>query len=118
MFEEYFVLKKKNISNLPISGLMETVKVKSVSLNVYYMVGDFGKKFAEKKLRTLGIFFFFGSVNNSFSLYVLNLGNFLRIYLKLVSPINELIMENYPSENSSVIKNVINVKRVTKKITK
>ena len=59
MFEEYFVLKKKNISNLPILGLMETVKVKSVSLNVYYMVGDFGKKFAEKKLRTLGIYIFF-----------------------------------------------------------
>ena len=35
MFEEHFVLKKKN-SQLPISRLMETAKVK---------VGNFGKKF-------------------------------------------------------------------------
>ena len=34
MFEEHFVLKKENISHLPISRLMKTVKEKSVSLNV------------------------------------------------------------------------------------
>ena len=114
MFEEYFVLKKKNISHLPISNLMETVKVKSISLNVYYMVGDFGKKIEEKKAENFGNIFF-DSVNNSFSIYVLYLDNFLRIYLNLVNPINELIIENYLSENDSVVKNV---KKVKEKITK
>ena len=47
MFAEHFVLKKKSISHLPISRLMETVKLKSVSLNVYHMVGDFLKKAEE-----------------------------------------------------------------------
>ena len=105
MFEEHFVLKKKN-SQLPISRLMETAKVK---------VGDFGKKFTEKRQRTLEIFFFV-SVNNSFSLYVLHLENFLRIYVNLVSPINELRIENYLSECGS--KDSINVKRVKEKIAK
>ena len=116
MFEEYFVLKKKNISHLPISNLMETVKVKSISLNVYYMVGDFGKKIEEKKAEDFGNIFF-DSVNNSFSIYVLYLDNFLRIYLNLVNPINELIIENYLSENGSVVKNVKNVKeKITKRV--
>ena len=43
------------------------------------------------------------------------LENLLRIYLNLVNPINELIIENYLSENGSVVKNV---KKVKEKITK
>ena len=102
------------MSHLPIPRLMETVKVKSVSLNVYYMVL---KNIFRKKSWELWKYFF-GSVNNSFSLHVLYLDNFLRIYLNLVSPINELIIENYLSENNSVVKNVANVKKVKEKITK
>ena len=102
------------MSHLPIPRLMETVKVKSVSLNVYYMVL---KNVFRKKGWELWKYFF-GSVNNSFSLHVLHLENFLRIYLNLVSPINELIIENYLSENNSVVKNVANVKKVKEKITK
>ena len=49
MFEEYFVLRRKKIEHLSILKLMDMVKVKSVLLNSYYMVGDFGKKIAEKK---------------------------------------------------------------------
>ena len=79
------------------------------------MVEDFGKKFPEKKAENSGNIFF-DSVNNSFSLYVLYLENFLRIYLNLVSPINELIIENYLSENGS--KDSINVRRVKEKISK
>ena len=79
------------------------------------MVEGFGKKFAEKKAENSGNIFF-DSVNNSFSLYVLYLENFLRIYLNLVSPINELIIENYLSENGS--KDSINVRRVKAKISK
>ena len=79
------------------------------------MVDDFGKKFPEKKAENSGNIFF-DSVNNSFSLYVLYLENFLRIYLNLVSPINELIIENYLSENGS--KDSINVRRVKAKISK
>ena len=79
------------------------------------MVEDFGKKFPEKKAENSGNIFF-DSVNNSFSLYVLYLENFLRIYLNLVSPINELIIENYLSENGS--KDSINVRRVKAKISK
>ena len=95
---------------------METVKVKFVSLNVYCMVGDFGKKKnTEKKAENFGNTFF-DSVNSSFSPYVLYLENFLRIYLNLVSPINKLIIENYLFENGS--KDPINVKRVKEKITK
>ena len=93
---------------------METVKVKSISLNLYYVVGDFGKKIEEKKAENFGNIFF-DSVNNSFSIYVLYLDNFLRIYLNLVNPINELIIENSLSENDSVVKNV---KKVKEKITK
>ena len=73
------------------------------------------KKLQKKKLRTLEILFF-DSVNNSFSLYVLYLENFLRLYLNLVSPINELIIENYLFGNGC--KDSINVKRVKEKITK
>ena len=68
-----------------------------------------------KKAENFGSIFF-DSVNNLFSLYVLYLENFLRIYLNLVSPINELIIENNLSENGS--KDSINVKRVKEKITK
>ena len=42
----------------------------------------------------------------------------LRTYLNWVSPIHERIIENYLSENSSVVKNIANVKRVTEKIAK
>ena len=38
--------------------------------------------------------------------------------MNLVSPINELIIENYLPENNSVVKNVANVKKVKEKITK
>ena len=59
IFEEhFFFLKKKNISHFPISRLMETVKLKSVSLNIYYMVGDFGKKITEKKAENFVNIFF------------------------------------------------------------
>ena len=43
------------------------------------------------------------------------LENLLRIYLNLVNPINELIIENYLSENGSVVKNVKKVKEKTTK---
>ena len=58
MFEEHFVFKRKNIEHLPISKLMDMVKVKSVPLNVYYMVGNFAKKFADKKAENFGNIFF------------------------------------------------------------
>ena len=96
---------------------MNLVKVKSVSLNVYFIVGDFGKKFAEKKAENFGNIFF-NCVNNSFSLYVLYLQNFLRIYLNLFSPINELIIENHLSENSSVVKDAFKIRKVKEKIIK
>ena len=102
------------MSHLPIPRLMETVKVKSVSLNVYYMV--LKNIFRKKSWELWKYFFCF--FYNSFSLHVLYLENFLRIYLNLVSPINELIIENYLSENNSVVKNVANVKKVKEKITK
>ena len=93
---------------------MNLVKVKSVSLNVYYIVGDFGKKFAEKKAENFGNIFF-DFVNNSFSLYVLYLEY---IYLNLFSPISELIIENHLSENSSAVKDAFKIRKVKEKIAK
>ena len=116
-FAEHFVLKGKNIEHLPISKLMNLVKVKSVSLNVYYIVGDFGKKFAEKKAENFGNIFF-DCVNNSFSLYVLYLENVLRIDLNFFSPINALIIENHLSKNSSVVKDAFKIRKVKEKIIK
>ena len=107
-------MKGKNIEHLPISKLMNLVKVKSVSLNVYYIVGDFGKKFAEKKAENFGNIFC-DCVNNSFSLYVLYLEY---IYLNLFSPINELIIENHLSENSSAVKDAFKIRKVKEKIAK
>ena len=107
-------MKGKNIEHLPISKLMNLVKVKSVSLNVYYIVGDFGKKFAEKKAENFGNIFC-DCVNNSFSLYVLYLEY---IYLNLLSPINELIIENHLSENSSAVKDAFKIRKVKEKIAK
>ena len=107
-------MKGKNIEHLSISKLMNLVKVKSVSLNVYYIVGDFGKKFAEKKAENFGNIFC-DCVNNSFSLYVLYLEY---IYLNLLSPINELIIENHLSENSSAVKDAFKIRKVKEKIAK
>ena len=107
-------MKGKNIEHLPVSKLMNLVKVKSVSLNVYYIVGDFGKKFAEKKAENFGNIFC-DCVNNSFSLYVLYLEY---IYLNLFSPINELIIENHLSENSSAVKDAFKIRKVKEKIAK
>ena len=107
-------MKGKNIEHLPVSKLMNLVKVKSVSLNVYYIVGDFGKKFAEKKAENFGNIFC-DCVNNSFSLYVLYLEY---IYLNLLSPINELIIENHLSENSSAVKDAFKIRKVKEKIAK
>ena len=116
MFEEYFVLKKKKISPLPISRLMEAVKVKSVSLNVYYMVGDFGKKIEKEKAENHGNTFLILLITHSVFMFCI-WRTFLRIYLNLVNPINELIIENYLSENGSVVKNVKKMKeKITKKV--
>ena len=110
-------LREKNIKHLTISKLMDAVKIKSVPLNIYYMVGDSGKNLAEKKAENFGNIFF-DCINNSFSIYVLYLENVLRIYLNLVSPINELIIENYLPENRSVVKDVFKIGKVKEKITK
>ena len=117
MFEEHFVLKRKNIEHLPISKLMDIVKVKSVSLIVYYMVGDFGRQIGKKKAENFG-YIFFDYINNSFSLYFLYLENFLKIYLNLVSSINELIIVNYLSKNSSVVKDAFKIRKAKEKIIK
>ena len=60
-------LREENIKHLTISKLMDTVKIKSVPLNIYYMVGDSGKKLAEKKAENFGNIFF-DCINNSFSI--------------------------------------------------
>ena len=83
-----FVVTKNSLENLDKNDLMKYLNARSVALNLYYLVGNYGD-------RTENFNEIFTEIANTpFAVYVLFVQIYLRIYFNMVKPITEIVIEN------------------------
>ena len=90
--EKNFRVYHYSIQHTNVSKLLSQVKAKSFSLNLHYQVGDFLNY--DPASKNYGVIFT-EIVNNPFSLYLMYLEIFFRVYFNELKAINETIIGNY-----------------------
>ena len=110
-----FIVTYKSICHLPASTLVDQIKINYVTLNLYYVVGDYKENHFLKTENFREIFF--EVANNFFGLYVVYLQIYFRVIFNLLKPVTaELIVDKYLAESGCL--KVITKKKKTKKTKK
>ena len=89
--------------------LFDQVKATDVYLNLHYQAGDFLRHDPAKNHGRL----FKEIVNNSFSLYVVYLEVFFRVYFNSLKEITQIMLANYFADGETSLRRLAKKKRMT-----